>query len=213
MNFYKYSSFHLFNFFLINSLLIFNSSCQQIKKDNKIEIGVKKDIPENKQTSQFHLVKGNIEKKIGIKSIEKGFNGMEIRIWFANSSLREHLVILQKTKNAYLGKLYLLNFNYDSTNSLVSIDKLVEEVKPKSGWKFFIDSLFKLKLLTLPDMSSIKGYELGFDGKSITVEVATTDLYRIYSYWEPSKRSEFWQARAAEFISQIIEEELGFKRF
>jgi hypothetical protein len=200
-------------FLIINIILAFNSSCQQIKTTNNDTSNIKKDIPKNKRTTKFHSIKEQIEHKIGINSMEDGFDEMEIRIWFANSSLREQLIDLQKINTTWHANIYTLVYNYDSNNALVSINKSIKQIKPKSGWNYFIDSLTKLKLLILPDMSAIKGYQLGFDGRSVTVEVATPNLYRIYSYWEPGEKSEFWQARNIEFISKFLEKEFGFIRF
>jgi len=38
---------------------------------------------------------------------------------------------------------------------------------------------------TLPDSDDIENYPDGLDGTTYIFEVKTTDLYRIYSYWEP----------------------------
>ena len=79
MKSYRKYFFSCFNYILISSLSI-AASCQQIQKkrnDNGIDT-IKRDIPANKQTPKFRLIKENIENKIGINSLENGIEGMEI---------------------------------------------------------------------------------------------------------------------------------------
>lgn len=108
-----------------------------------------------------------------------------------------------------------MKYNYDEHNgSLVSINRASKNVVPKSGWKDFVDSLLSMGILELPDMSAITGYELSTDGDWFAVDFANCGKYRYYSYQIPWEYTdEFWQAKKAVKISDLIENELDFKRF
>ena len=204
---------------LFFALITLFYQCSEVElKESKKRISQNKnkvymDIPKNKQTESYRKLKAKIEGLIGLSSLETLVNAEEIRVWFANSSLQEQLVILKKEKGEWQASIHTLRFNYDSlTNDLISIDKDVQIRVPKSGWKLFTDSLSTLKIDSLPDMSLINNYELGFDGRTITVEIAKMNVYRIYSYWEPNFNKDISkEAKQILLILALLENELNFK--
>ena len=63
--------------------------------------------------------------------------------------------------------------------------------------------------MTLPNQDDVEGYSGGKDGRTYSVEVATKNLYRFYSYWEPQGcEDRFWQAKKMTEIIKLLEAEL-----
>ncbi|MBX9734584.1 MAG: hypothetical protein K2X37_11035 [Chitinophagaceae bacterium] len=206
---------------ILSSLVLF-IFCQCSSSEKKSNVNIKavqsdtihRDIPVTKRTASYRKVKKTVEDFIGLESLENGFNTEEFRIWFANSSSREQLIVLKNISGKWAAEFYLLTYNYDTaTNKLQSINKEVERKKPISSWQSFIDNLFLLGVTKLPDMSKLDNYQIGFDGKTITVEFANKNTYRIYSYWEPkANQDKVPEAKKIELISELLERELSFKR-
>lgn len=178
---------------------------------------VVKDIPLNKKgkPSSYYRNKNSVENKLGLKSLENGFDSLQIRLWygyaFKDSS---QLVVLKNTKGKWTSELftlvYHLNENGDTLKS-ISKDMIIRE--PKSGWRNFIDKVLKLQVTTLPDKSKIKDYPDFVDGDDIIIEAATKKYYRIYSYKEPNHvQFKIKEAKNMEQILVLIESEFGFKR-
>jgi len=205
---------------LIFFIIFFGISCSSTDQNkNFISESIqtkknRKEIPLRNQSESFRNLKNTIEKFIPLESLEKGFDKEEIRIWFANSSNKEQLVILRNIRDKWTAELYSLTYNYDSiTNKLISISKIVYPKIPKSGWKSFISQLFALDISYLPDMEKIDNYQIGYDGKTITIEFANKTDYRFSSYWEPKAyQLTIPEAKKVVLISELLEKELDFKR-
>jgi len=151
--------------------------------EHKKQTSVVQDIPLNKQDSSYKNLKKDIENKLGIGSIEDGFDSLQIRIWtIGYKSFDENLIMISNTKGIWSAKILLINFKYDKSNTLVAIDKQITNNEPKSSWNTFVDSLIKYDILTLPDYTTLPNYSVMADSKGTTVEIATKDRYRIYSY-------------------------------
>lgn len=203
------------------TILILSSNCRysNIEQKDKVkgEIAnidtMRRYIPLSKQTTSYKNLKNTIEKLIGLESLENGVNADEIRVWFANASSREQLVVLKNVSEKWTAEIYLLGYNYDTaTNKLLSINKDVQSKIPISGWELFINNLFTLDISKLPDMEQLDNYQIGFDGRTITIEVANKNSYRIYSYWSPETyQDKIPESKKVVLISKLLEHELGFK--
>ena len=205
---------------LIFFIILFGISCSSTDQNkNFIPESIqtkknRKEIPLRNHSESFRNLKNTIEKFIPLESLEKGFDKEEIRIWFANSSNKEQLVILRNVRDRWTAELYSLTYNYDSiTNKLISISKIVYPKIPKSGWKSFISQLFALDISYLPDMEEFDNYQIGYDGKTVAIEIANETSYRSYSYWEANTyQNSIPEAKKVVLISELLEKELDFKR-
>ncbi len=205
---------------LVFFTILFGISCSSTDQNKNIisetiqPNNIRKEIPLRKQSESFRNLKNTIEKYIPLESLEKGFDKEEIRIWFANSSNKEQLVILRNVRDKWTAELYSLIYNYDSiTNKLISISKIVYPKMPKSGWKSFIRQLFALDISYLPDMEEFDNYQIGYDGKTVAIEIANETSYRSYSYWEANAyQNSIPEAKKVVLISELLEKELDFKR-
>jgi hypothetical protein len=176
-----------------------------------------REIPQlkNGEPPSYYRNKAGVEKLIGLQSLENGFDSLEIRIWYGYARTDSgQLVILARDKKMWSAKLYMFVYELDQTGSKVqSINKRQVSASPRFGWGQFIDSLFKLSINTLPDQYKIADYPEYTDGNSAIVEVATKQIYRIYSYKEPFlAQTETIYARKIEQALSFIESQLGFKQ-
>jgi hypothetical protein len=186
---------------------------KQIKIASNIVDTIIKDIPDDKKRDYFMKIKRSIQENAELTSLEDGFDSLQIRIWYGYTSHFEHLVVLKNEQGKWDAILYSMHYIY-SNRSLKEIIKYQKRVEPKSGWENLLNKLNTLKILSLPDMSTLEGYGIDMDSKGITVEIADKKMYRIYSYAFPEfHKNDHWQANNMDKISRIVEEELGFDRF
>jgi len=206
--------------FLLYIILVAGLECcnnrQDISsgKEFKIVDSMQKDIPLTKSGKPKFLYRKFAKETslLGIENLEEGFDSIQLRIWMPESiKNKREVVIISNTKKkgweAKIGRFYSIG-NLDSNNMKI-IDMEWKIVKPKSGWKFFLDSIFKLHITSLPDITHIKGYEVGADGDVFTFEIGIQNKYRFYQYWEPFLyQKKFWQALESVEIIQLLKEQL-----
>ena len=189
----------------------------EFKENRKLADTVVKDIPLNKKgrPSSYYQNKSNVENKLGLKSLENGFDSLQIRLWygyaFKDSS---QLVVLRNSNGKWTSELFTLVYHLNENgDALKSISKEIITRDPKSGWGNFIDKVLKLQITTLPDMNKIKDYPDFADGDDIIIEAAAKKYYRIYSYKEPNQvQFKIKEAKNIERILELIENEFDFKR-
>lgn len=190
-------------------------SCKHSENNNNKYLSdtLIKDVPEYRNSEYFSRFKHDIEAKANIGSISEGFDSLQVRVWLPPShSSTESVVIIKRSSGKWSGEVYDLLYRFDSTGtSILDFKKSIKPVVPKSGWQPFMDSLYVLKILTLPDKEKVPGYEAGYDGEFITVEIATKNLYRVYAYQSPEKfQDSTWQARNMVLIIRMLHDELEF---
>lgn len=178
---------------------------------------ITRDIPLDKKgrPSSYYRNKSNVENKLGLNTLENGFDSIQIRLWygyaFKDSS---QLVVLENSNGKWEAKLFtLVYYLNENGDKLDSISKDIITREPKSGWQNFINKVIKLDLTTLPDKSKIKDYPDFSDGDDVIIEAATKKSYRIYSYKEPNQvQLKIKEAKNMEQILEFIENEFSFNR-
>jgi hypothetical protein len=184
---------------------------------------VKKDIPMEPTRHHgpmvpvgYYKYKINIEKKMGFATLENGFDSLYIRLWYgySNSVDTLQLVTIQYSGGKWKARLYLLPIKVDRhTDTTIAVKQIVGDVVPRAGWQSFSSRLLAHHIMTLPDMRNIPKYpDLTGGGSSVTIEVATQRMYRIYSYTDPRLATGHPQARDIEAILKLIREQLGLKQ-
>lgn len=150
--------------------------------------------------------------EIGLSSIENGYNGLQIRIWLNHwLAINRHLIILKYMDSVWSGEVVTLTYAYnDSLQEHYIAKKEFKNITPKNGWDRFIELLAKQKILDLPNMNRLPGYDAGDDGIDYVFEIAAPNKYRMYHYWEPSSfKDKFWQAENVLNIGNLLNEELS----
>jgi len=151
---------------------------------------------------------------LGLDNLEKGFNNLQIRIWYDHSLVRfRQLVVIKNIDSIWTATVYKILVNESGGKLAPKYETRSITLPPKSGWKTFMKNLIKLNIMTLPDCTQIKGYNFGEDGTTYVVELATKNTYSYYSYWEPVwANKKFWQARYMGHIIALLEKELGVSK-
>lgn len=195
-------------------VFVFFQACQgQIKNKDQIkDLNAIEGIRKSREDTDFVKHKQEVESKLGLSSIEDGFDGLQIRIWkgFANpDSLK--LIIFSKSDDGWSARFYTLVLHYNNSfDSIKDVTRNIKIKEPRSGWNIFIDSLLKLKILELPDYSEVPSYTLSMDSEAIRVEVAADKKYRFYSYLDIESQNEvISEATNMRKILELIEEEFG----
>jgi hypothetical protein len=213
-------------FYFLLPLLIylsFNFSCKSSLNRNKLEKtahyfsdSVVKDLPLAKKgeiTPQYYL-KDDFEKLAGFQTLENGFDSLKIRIGYGYAfNDKEQVVEIAYEDKEWTATFFDLTKKYYlKTDSIISYEKERISRNPNSGWAKFIQKLFKLDILTLPNSEIIPGYNLPFDASGVSVQIATKYNYRLYFYDAPALNDHIREAIKMEEIMELIEEELDFKR-
>lgn len=145
-----------------------------------------------------------------LDSLEAGYDSLQIRIWLGHSMAKvKHVVILKFKDQEWKGEL--ISYSEEAENN--DPGKKAGKIYPKSGWRVLIDSLNKLRIVTLPHETEIAGYNGagGADGISYDFEIATSKSYRAYSYSNPEYNRNFWQAGNVLKIAILIEREFDIQ--
>lgn len=190
---------------------------KQDVKMNVVSDTVVKDIPTDGKGKprSFYRNKEIVEKKVGLRTLENGYDSIQIRIWYGYAfNDTSQLIQFKKTQGAWFGDFFTLKYNFNvKGDSVMSIDKSIISREPKSGWEIFVKQMLDLEILTLPDYKDIPNYLQTADGDAVIIEVATQKLYRIYSYQAPNmNKLDHWQAKNIEDILELIEDEFNFPR-
>ena len=196
-------------------LLMNVASCIAQPDSNECkEVFLTKDIPARFSDSSYLKAKNSILKLIKLPELEKGFNQLQIRIWYGYPySSSDNLILLSKIRNKWTGEIWKLSYQTDSKGVLDSILCFKKTVNPICGWKSFIDSLNMYNILDLKDSRSLPGYEMDGEGNNITIEYANCSHYRVYSYTNPWIAStQYLEAKKIVNISGVVERQLSFKR-
>lgn len=203
------------------SLAVFVIACQS--SSNKNDVIPKyidtakffsKEIPkyDDGKLDLFYLLAKENQKEFKLDSIENGYNGLEIRVWYEFSRVPERrLVIITNNDTIWQATSYSWKVNWDGEKESVN-SKEIKQVTPKSGWPIFASKLLGFHITTLPDMNNISGYQDGKDGKMYNIEIASKNHYRFYSYWQPhDNRDKIQEAKDMSKILDLFNSELGVK--
>lgn len=183
------------------------------------------DVP--KINSELDSIRNNeqhfLENHLGLESLEKGFDSIQIRIQYGGPNIGNRLVVLLNKDNHWIAEISKLiklpnpNFKGELGSNYweAFIPTRETEVKtPKSGWNKFINELFNLRILSIEDESKIKGYKHGIltDGCGVIIEIAKKNVYRWYEMAYPDYfYYNFWQAKNLSKILKLLDDEFQLK--
>jgi hypothetical protein len=158
-----------------------------------------------------------VQSKVGIKPIEEGFEGLQIRIYnFSAFGNDDRMVVLTNSNSKWSARLvsFATTFNGMGDSVSVSIKSDVKRDQPHSSWDKLLDSLTRLDIYTLPDSDSLKNYNVPTDGGAIDIEYIKAKDFRSYSYSAPRDNyKQIAEARKVVHILNLIENEFDFKGF
>lgn len=150
-------------------------------------------------------------RQLKLDAIENGYDSIKIRVWYNYSLINNRkLLVLSNRNGVWSGTLYKMTVNWDPQINKETIETIEKgQVVPRTGWANFINKLYELQILTLPDMDDIQNLRDNWlDGVDYNVEIATKNQYRFYEYHMPDKfQDEFWQAKNMMGILNLIQDE------
>jgi hypothetical protein len=157
------------------------------------------------------------ERWLNLQSLQKGSDSIEIRIWYRCwASCGPRLVRLFHNRQKWQAEISnLTTYKGSEEEPADYIDSMSRDIQyknPKSGWVSFIDSLFSLKILTLPDDEEIPNFEPtgSTDGNWVELEISTKNAYRYYSYANHDfPIHEYWQTKNEAQILKLISKEFN----
>jgi hypothetical protein len=206
-------------------LAVFFASCNSQEKFPDL---IEKKIPDTLErqvavhasgdTTLVYKATQEMAKWLKLERLDYGYDQLQIRIWSSYAFKDSAQLFLLKKHMSDDWNVQLYNYWFHRKDVLSGDYDTVlfvrKEARPKSGWNSFIRALTKFKISELPDMDSLPGQ--GFiisEGDVFTVEFATKNRYRLYTYVNPDEFSKkWWQAKNMEAILQLIEKEFNFKR-
>jgi hypothetical protein len=165
---------------LVACCMVILSSCNSKDKTKFV-----KDIPKWRQANvRIQNSHNNLIRLLNLRSIENGFDEFQLRIWFLNSTVdTQQLIVSKKHDRNWSGEFYNFLLKYNNKGDLKSANKWMQAKQPKSGWQVFVDSLLATGIEDLHDFTSIRsGYFGATNPDIVSVEIATTEFYRIYEY-------------------------------
>ena len=217
-------------FFLGISYLIILISCKE--KDRSAQIVAELN-PTDTFLFEFPYRKGAFDSALykqmnyydsalGLISLEKGFDSIQIRLWYGGSFTGQRIVVLSNQNNNWTAEISSIrdtinpNYRYSFENYWEQYlpTRKVEYRKPQSGWNKFISDLLKLNILTLPDQNNIKDFDefSVTDGDGISIEIALKNVYRFYGYSNPDMYPQYEETKNIGEILNLIDEEFGLQK-
>ena len=183
------------------------------------------EIPRTEKTKRpsgsYRLIKQKCS-QLNLDSLELGYDSIQIRIWFANSTSEdiddEKLLILKKRKSQWSACFYKLRVEWDTNNGLINTVMSSQEkiVTPKSSWDILENKIFKLGLNKMPNMGDFVRHNRFEDvgEKVYYIEVATQKKYKCFSYWMIDEyASKFQQVNNMKKILALLKIEFPDWRF
>lgn len=208
--------FSIINVYIILFTIAVSISCknQSSVKKNQVIDTIVQDIPKDSKGnySWYYPEKVKLEKALGISSLEGGFDSLQIRLYYGVALMNKlQLVILKRNSLNWNAQVLDIAYKYSGKRDSVTYSiENISEKRPKSGWKFFTDSLFSLNITSLPSGETMTTYSGCNDGDGATVEVATKSKYRIYNY-DCIGSNKLDKAKNMDAILHLLQKELEFK--
>jgi len=212
-------------YILLFTLLAIETSC----RNNHISTGSPKSGPSKKIEREIAVYKEGpsrgdtdylfteIRKEafdLELEPIEDGFDSLQLRIWLGHSlAVKRNVVVLKNTNKQWTAQLITYSHGHSEKGKTFISNKDVKAVTPKSGWANFIQRLFDLQILVLPNGQDIQGYRScgGTDGIDYVFESATRSKYRFYYYCNPDvNMNQFREVRNVVEFSNLLEKEFNF---
>jgi hypothetical protein len=208
---------------ILSALVGILSSCHSEHKNDPIHDSqskrkiVTKDSTIQEQIKGLEMaVRDELEFRMGLTPLEKGFNGLQLRLHKTHDvGTNEQFVVITDSNSHRSAKVVEFHQIYSMGGDSVGlvITKLTNKA-PHSSWKKLIDSLISLNILALPDFESIPNYQIPSDGGQINIEWAKGDKYGRYSYYSPDvNASNIAEARKIVGIANLIEDEFELMNF
>ena len=164
---------------------------------------------QNKNISYFEKIiyAANLDK------IDTGFNDLQARIWLGYSQAINHDILIIKYKNnKWSGELLTYTILGSERFNLTFKILDYKNVAPKIGWDNLLNKVNEIQVF-----SSQKEWETpnccgggGLDGNLYMFEIATSNKYRVYKFYNPKDAIGNNLAIKVMKFTDLLETEFGF---
>lgn len=127
-----------------------------------------------------------LDAKLGIPSLENGFDGFQLRIGIGQIDGTLALIVLTSKAHQWTGKFYNISYSFTKDSRFLTIHTMKERsIAPKRSWHYVEQKLMEFHILTLPDREDLNMLPTSTNDLLVTVSYATRSKFRYYSMNEP----------------------------
>jgi hypothetical protein len=180
------------------------SISDSLPKERMIRYQVDSSVHHTRQ----QLLLWDIAKVMGLPSISHGSAGMYIRIWLWDFGPRYVLNIIDDGTKKECSIVSWNSKIIDSVGYIVIHDEW-KDLKPKSGWSHFFDSLNKFGIPTLTSGKPYPEHKKYLTEMSyVQFEIAQPGKYRYYEYLQPDmyRKVEVGSKKVHDFLKYFNEQ-------
>jgi hypothetical protein len=173
------------------------------------------DTPSYGKYSNLRLQVNTVRDLIGsMDTLEKGFQNLQIRIWYPDiGEMDRHVVVMKRKGVDWSGFLISYNSDHQSDSFYVN-KKLIRKIKPKMDWNSFTDSLIAMGIEKVTDETEFVGFPDRTNLPGVQIEIAKPNWYRFYSCTSPrSFRRENAEVENLVQILEFVEDQLSLKKY
>lgn len=146
-----------------------------------------------------------------LDTLQHGYKLLQIRMWIKD--VRDdttQVIVIKKTGAICTGevvKYYPVLSITGPPFQVLYYRQTKYRVVPKMPWENFVAALQQHDIITLPHWRNLCGYDLDPNANFVTFEIATENIYRVYSYGNPGMHQNFAEARLVSVILSLIQQQ------
>jgi len=196
-------------------LLFISFSC---KEKGFIKDVPKSDVaPRRGNKPSWYEVYQMLSDSLKIGRIDNGFDSLQIRIWVGSAFSHNKVAVFTCSAGNWSSSLITFiphyfnegHFNENRDSVVYFETNSIAPAKP-INWPEFIEKLYDCDIMKLPDQQYLKGYDHPTDGVGYTIEIATINKYRLYSYHSPEVNTQVNEARKMNEILKLVKKYTGY---
>lgn len=176
--------------------------------------GVVRDMTEEQKSEHWQSIQQKGNSSLGLKTLQNGFNGLQIRIWSGEGlTYKGRMFLVQYDGVSWTGELYYFRDSF--SNGQYQGETRIEKTELKQSsrqWERLVKALFALGIDTLPDYTQLPCNGLDTDEGGVMVEIAQNNFYKTYQFPTPSHRVTVCkEAKQVVEIVELIDKRFGNK--
>ena len=190
---------HLIFTFLSVGLLFYGCTEKKKSGENKVRIIFPDSTEQDDEKLPFYF--RDLSRAMNLKNLALGVDSIEIRLEQSSARFKPSFITIIKNENNLWSATLITrwsHFNeleygkYDTLRNYLIVDSTrTENLIPKCSWVQLFDSLKLYHIFELPSQKDIDGFNISReDGWGYNFEIATKNIYKVYSYANPEYYSD-----------------------
>jgi hypothetical protein len=148
-------------------------------------------------------------KKVGLLDLTTTNQTLHFRFWITNQAVDIWTTDGQRFEGILISYTKLQdpsdNIQSDQPEKFYHDSKKIDPIIAKQIYESALSQL----IFAIPDQDSIKGWSLGSDGYSVSIEYATPSRYSFKHYWGPHYQRSLREAQIIDLFYQYLESTLN----